>query len=123
MSSEITTREPESVDERPFVRPPVDIFENQDEFLVIADLPGVAKDDLVVHLDADRLSIEGAIGKEPGTDPLEREFQLLRYRRTFELPNTIDRERVSAELERGVLRLHLPKVEAVKPRRIAIRAS
>ena len=111
----------EQVNERRVVRPPVDIYENQDEFLVTADLPAVSKDALGIRLDAERLTREGRVSALPGHRP--DEAPELVYRRSFELPDTIDRDKVSAVLDKGVLTLHLPKLEAVKPRRITVRAA
>lgn len=125
MSTEMTKRqenELEEVSERPSVRPPVDIFENRDEYLVVADVPAVAKDDLGIHLEDGRLTIEGRVGEDLGENALEREFRLFNYRRTFDLPETVDRNKVTAELKQGVLRLHLPKIDAVKPRQIRVTA-
>ena len=122
MSKEMTKPEGENVSERATVRPAVDIYENQDEYLVIADLPAVSKDNLSIHLENSQLTIEGSVGTDPGDNPLEREFRLINYRRSFELPRFVDREKVAAELSDGVLTLHLPKAEAVKPRRIQISA-
>jgi len=122
MSTEMTTREGENVSERATARPAVDIYENTDEYLVIADLPAVSKDSLSIHLEDSQLTIEGKIGDEPGDNALERELRLFSYRRTFELPRFVDRDKVTAEFSNGVLSLHLPKADAVRPRRIAVRA-
>ena len=67
------------------------------------------------------MTIEGSVGSDLTEDALEREFRPANYRRSFELPEFVDREKVSAQLDQGVLTLHLPKAEAVKPRRIEIR--
>ncbi len=126
MSTELVKRddstELENVNEKPTVRPAVDIFENDDEYLVIADIPAVSKDALTIHLDGERLTIEADVGDDIATDAVAREFRLMSYRRSFAVPDTIDRDKVSAELDCGVLHLHLPKAEAVKPRRITVRA-
>ena len=112
----------EAVAERPSVAPRCDIFENKDELLLVADLPGVTQETLKIHLDADQLSIEGRPSEEPEGNVLQREFRLVDYRRSFLVPDMIDREKVSAELRNGVLHLHLPKSAAVKPRQIEVKA-
>lgn len=125
MSTELTQRDsdtPETVSERPAVRPAVDIYENSDEYLLIADLPAVSKDGLNIHLADSQLTIEGKVSDEGSEGAVEQEYQLMDYRRTFELPEFIDRDNVLAELVHGVLTLHLPKTEAVKPKQIEIRA-
>ncbi len=126
MSKELSKRENEqnieAVNQRPAVRPAVDIYENREEYVVIADLPAVSKDELSIHLDESQLTIEGTVGQEANENALEREFRLVNYRRSFELPEHVDRNKVSAELKNGVLNLHLPKTEAVKPKQIEVRA-
>jgi HSP20 family molecular chaperone IbpA len=90
------------------VAPPVDIFENNDEILIVADFPGVERDALHVRLDASELTIEG---QSEGTA----------LRRAFQVTNTIDPDRISAELNAGVLRVRLVKREEAKPRRIEVK--
>ena len=83
----------------PNVAPLVDIYENDDEILLHADMPGVENDKITVNVDNGTLTI-----------------------RSFSVPQTIDINKVDAELKDGVLRLHLPKSEAAKPRQIEIKA-
>ncbi len=113
----------ENVDARAVVAPQVDIYENKDELVVIADMPGVSQADLKVSLDEDEITIQGHPAEETLGAPLAREFRLVHYRRSFLVPQGIDRDKVAAELKYGVLRLHLPKTAAVKPRRIEVKAS
>lgn len=126
MSTELASREQdqqlEAVNERPTVRPAVDIYENRDEYLVVADLPAVNRDNLNIHLADSQLTIEGQVGEEESGNALEREFRLINYRRSFELPAFVDRSKVAAELKHGVLTLHLPKTDAVRPKQIKVRA-
>jgi HSP20 family molecular chaperone IbpA len=125
MSTEMVKKDEEAlenVSERPSVRPPVDIYENREEYLVVADLPGVNSDNLDINLDADRLTLTGKTVSDTPGEVVEREYRMFDYARTFQLPNVVDREKVSAELRNGVLTLHLPKVDAVKPRRIEVKA-
>ncbi|HTM21278.1 MAG TPA: Hsp20/alpha crystallin family protein [Kofleriaceae bacterium] len=112
----------ENASERATVRPRVDVFENQDEYLVIADMPGVTSDHLHINLHRGRLTIEGNVAGGPSGNPIEREWGATAYRRSFDVPDTIDNEKVSADLKHGVLWLHLPKHESVKPRQIQVRA-
>lgn len=101
--------------------PAVDIYENDEEILLQADMPGVVKEDISVNIDNGTLSLSG-VRKLPtyGATTWE-EFGNLRYVRNFSVPQTIDVDRVEAELKDGILRLHLPKSEASKPRRIEIK--
>lgn len=100
---------------RPTYAPPVDIYENKEEILIQADVPGVTKDDLAIHLDKDQLTIEAHRPK--GVDPA------FDYRRTFVVPRGIDAENIGASLQNGVLTLKLPKSASMKPRQIAVTAS
>jgi len=105
------------------VRPAVDIYENEDEFVLHADMPGVTKQDISVNLDNGTLFLSG-VRKLPvqGAPGLE-EFYDIEYVRSFSVPQTIDVSKIEAELKNGVLRLHLPKSEAVKPRQIEIKTA
>ena len=94
--------------------PPVDVHENDDELLVVVDLPGVSKDGLQIQLDKGLLSVEAR--RSATTDVKGRPD----YRRVFQMPEGIDEGRIAAELANGVLRLHLPKSAASKPREIAV---
>lgn len=107
---------PEKMAQRAAVAPAVDIFENKDELLIFADLPGVTKDDLSIHFEKGHLTLEGRL-KHFGPD--EEPFD---YRRTFVVPQGIDAEKISANLLNGVLKVTLPKPAALKPRQIQVKA-
>jgi len=93
---------------------PVDIYENDNELLLLADLPGVEPDGLNVSFDAGDLRIEGRRGPaETGSV----------YTRTFRVSERIDPAGISAELNQGVLKLRLAKAEHSKPRKIEVRAA
>jgi HSP20 family protein len=101
------------------VTPLVDIYENEDEILVLADFPGVPEKALTVNIDRSGLLIEGTQPEPEGAT----QVRPLRFSRSFRVPNTVDPRRVSAELSGGVLRVHLAKSEAAKPRRIEVRSA
>ena len=105
---------PEKMAQRATVAPAVDIFENKDELLILADLPGVQKEDLAIQFDKGHLTLEGRL-REFGPD--EEPFD---YRRTFVVPQGIDAEKIAAKLRNGVLELDLPKVAAARPRKIEV---
>jgi HSP20 family molecular chaperone IbpA len=101
--------------------PLVDIYENDEEILLHADMPGVTKENLTVHIDNGTLDITGIREiKKTGAADWE-EFGDVEYRRTFSVPQSIDIEKIDAVLKDGVLELHLPKSAAAKPRIIEIR--
>lgn len=113
---------PEQVQERPWVAPRVDIYENDDEVLLLADVPGVARDSLTINLDKEQLTLEGRVTEESPGLALGCEFRSVDYRRSFIVPAGIDASKIAADLKDGVLSLHLPKSDALKPRQIAVKA-
>uniref|UniRef100_UPI00272E7500 Hsp20/alpha crystallin family protein n=1 Tax=Geoalkalibacter sp. TaxID=3041440 RepID=UPI00272E7500 len=81
-----------------YARPAVDIYETEENLTLVADLPGVAKEDLDINLERGILTIRGSVkGGAPGK-ALFREFCLGEYFRQFQLPDEIDPEKTSAEL-------------------------
>jgi len=125
MSTErnLTRRDPsaEKLEQRPAMAPFVDIYENADQILVVADLPGVVQDGLKLHLEKGELSFEARRGDAAEAGPGQSMSGLPDYRRSFLVPQGVDHEKISAELKDGLLRIHLPKVAALKPRQIPIR--
>ena len=112
---------PEKSQKLTALAPNVDIYENSDEILLYADLPGVKKEDITIDLDNGQLTLIGNRYMELEKDMQLEEFGSSQFRRIFSVPQGIDLAKVDAELNDGVLKLHLPKSEAVKPRRIEIR--
>jgi HSP20 family protein len=107
--------------ETTYVAPPVDIEEQPDEYRLLADMPGVGKNDLDVVLDGNELTVTGHRRLfETNGDYLHRESRAHSFRRTFQLDPTIDGAGIVAKVEDGVLTVRLPKTEAVKPRRIEV---
>ena len=123
MSKEMVKTEeqtPERVSERQTIPPRVDLYENDDELLLIADIPGVDRKHLTVEVHDGTLSLEGKRGATNGGSGTE--VSPPDYARRFALPNGIDVEKITAEVNAGVLRLRLPKAAALKPRQIQITA-
>lgn len=107
--------------DRPVATPRVDVYENEKEILLLADLPGVTKETLAIQADGDTLTLEAKRSEGPSGAVLASEYQALDFSRTFTIPRAIDRERIEAKLEAGVLHLHLPKQVALAPRKIPVR--
>jgi len=105
--------------------PPVDVIEDSTGITLYADLPGVPRDKLNLHVEADTLTIEGEVGvaTPPGMEASYAEVSLPRFRRVFTLSKELDTAKVSAELNQGVLKLRIPKAEHAQPRRVEIRVS
>jgi len=114
--------QPSRSDEQPALVPPVDIVEDAEGITVYADLPGVPKERLDVHIDGEVLVIEGEMGLEMPREmeATHVEVSLPRYRRVFTLSRELDPERLSAELKQGVLRVRIHKAEHARPRRIEV---
>jgi len=102
--------------------PAVDIYENENGFVITADMPSVAKENVAVTLHENTLEIRGTVTPDDaGRETLRRgEYTLHNYRRTFTVGDDIDPNGVSAKIENGVLTLQLPKREEVKPKKIEI---
>ena len=107
----------------PAIPPRVDVFENEAELLLVADLPGVAKDAVEVKFDDGELSIAAKRTTTEQGSLLRRETEARNYERLFTLPDGIDVEKVSAELDAGVLKVHLPKAPQKRARRIEVRGA
>lgn len=108
-----------------YYMPDVDICEFPDHLELSADMPGVGDKDVQVTLENGVLTIEGKVSTEPydGLSPLYTEYNVGNYFRQFSLHESIDAGGIKATMRNGVLDLQLPKVEAVKPRKIAINVS
>ncbi len=111
---------PDTRDEERTLIPPVDIFETAEGLAVVADLPGVAKENVEINVDNSLLTIKGKAKSILPGDPLVREYQLLNFFRQFELSDKVDRENIRAEMKFGVLSVYLPKVKEQIPKKITV---
>ena len=103
------------------ITPCVNIREGEDAVILEAELPGVSRQGLDISIDGDELTLAGkreAGGK--GMKAVRRESIPCVYRRTFILGDVIDREKIEAKLENGLLTLIMPKSAETKPRKIEI---
>jgi HSP20 family molecular chaperone IbpA len=107
------------------IRPAVDIFEDNTGITLKADMPGVSKDKLEIHIDRDTLSVEGeaAISTPEDMEALFADVRSTRYQRSFALSGELDTEKVEANLKDGVLTLRIHKREEHKPRRIEVQSA
>jgi HSP20 family molecular chaperone IbpA len=103
--------------------PSVDIFETEKELTLLADMPGVKADNLVIDLRDDTLTLEGDITalENENEEMVYEEYSTGRYYRQFTLSEMIDQAKIDAKLQDGVLRLSLPKVEKATPRTIEVK--
>jgi HSP20 family molecular chaperone IbpA len=134
MSTELSTREPKQQQgevatlERTrggtTYSPRIDIWESEDELVLYADMPGVAAENLDIQFENRELRIHGKVcPRHQDLAFLYGEYGIGDFYRTFTIGETIDSQKIDAELKDGVLILHLPKTEAVKPRRIAVKTN
>ena len=100
------------------VSPPVDIFENEKEYLILSDMPGVAPEALNIQFDSPTLLITG--GQATSAEHQSGELPLS-FERSFRMPPTVDADKIRAEVKGGVLRLHLEKREKSKPKKIEVK--
>jgi HSP20 family protein len=104
--------------------PAIDVYETAAAYVVIAEIPGVTRDQFDLALDDTRLTLRGDRAAQRAGGDVQHYHQIERsygsFARTFEFPHTIDVERVTADLRDGVLTVTLPKVPPPSPRRIPI---
>ncbi len=108
---------------RPIFVPAVDIFENKESLVLIADMPGVTNDGVEIHLEDSELTIRGKVVEEQeSAAPVYTEYRSGDYYRSFTLSNVIDQAKIQATMKDGVLKVVLPKAEEAKPRKITVSA-
>ena len=107
------------------VLPAVDVFEDESGITVLADMPGVSRNELELKVEGDTLSIEGGVHTlaPEGLEALYAELRIPRYRRTFTLSRELDTARIEANLKDGLLTLRMPKQAYAQARRIPVTAA
>lgn len=106
-----------------FHAPLVDIFENDNEYFIIANMPGVSRDDIRLKIEDDSLLIFGRVNYEEAVNRkyILNENEIGNYFRKFRVSDNIDETKIEAKYENGQLIVKLPKHERVKPRTISIK--
>lgn len=103
--------------------PRFDILETDDELTLYGDLPGVGPEDLDIRFENDHLLVHAKVPpRHDGRELIYAEYGVGDYYREFRISEAVDAAKISAEMKNGVLTLHLPKSESVKPRRIEVTA-
>jgi HSP20 family molecular chaperone IbpA len=105
--------------------PNVDIFENDREITLLADMPGVTPEGISIDLKDNVLTLTGDLRPVmgPDEDPVLVEFKIGKFYRQFSISEAIDQESIEAKLEDGVLQLVLSKVKEAIPRKITVKSS
>ncbi len=114
---------PEQTTDAPVFTPDVDIFENESGITLMADLPGVKSGNMSIDLNENVLTLSADVEPLENDDEqdLMVEYETGRYYRQFTIPETIDQDKIEANLKDGVLELILPKAEKAKPKKIEIK--
>jgi HSP20 family protein len=101
--------------------PPVDLEELEESFLLVADLPGVAEDDVAIDVEGDVLTLSGARTRsDASSTTIRSERGHGSFRRQLTLPEGVDAERITATFDRGVLQVEVPTPAEARPRRVSI---
>lgn len=105
--------------------PAVDIFAKGDVTVIMADMPGVAPDDVDVTLERQVLTLRGRIRPHApeGYRRLSTEYREGDYLRVFTLSDEVDQKQIKAEFRNGVLRLELPRAADARPKKISVKAA
>jgi HSP20 family protein len=103
--------------------PRVDIYETADEVVLLSDMPGVKQRDLDVRFEKGELSLYGKVQpRQASAEYLLDEYGVGDFYRSFTISPDVDANKISAEYRDGVLTVHLPKQEKLKPKRIVVKA-
>lgn len=121
-SGTASTPAPREATLRPTSAPLVDVYENEDEILVVSDMPGARPDSVTIKLEKEELFISANRDTDVDGQLLYGNRRDCEYRRTFLVPRGIDATKITAEMTQGVLQVHMPKSAALKPRTITVNA-
>lgn len=103
--------------------PRIDVLENDQELLLIADMPGVTADGVDIRFEKGELSVHGRRRAARSGQPWLWEYEAGNFFRSFRLSENVAADKIVAEMKDGVLTIHLPKVETAKPRRIMVKTA
>ena len=127
--SEIAKKEPENMASVERTRstttytPRFDIVETDDELVLYGDMPGVDPEELEVRFENEHVIVDGRVApRHQDREHIYGEYGIGDFYREFRVNEAVDPGKISAELKDGVLTLHLPKAEAIKPKRIEVKS-
>ena len=118
---ELQKKEESTAPARMFL-PTTDIYETDQVLTVVMEMPGVDKGKVEINIEEGVLTVEGRIdfSKYEALVPVYTEYNIGNFRRSFNLSNSIDQDKIRADMKDGVLTVTLPKAEQAKPRKIAV---
>lgn len=104
--------------------PAIDVAEHENEFVLLAEMPGVKKEDLKLTVENNALTLSGV--RKPYEIPqdarvLLNEVRVRDFSRSIEFPSDVEVDKIAAELQNGLLRVVLPKAEEAKPKQIEVK--
>lgn len=111
----------EATRDRHYISPAVDIYETEDALNLMVDMPGVGKEQLEIDVDQGVLTLSAKVEQDVQEMSLYQEFRPSGFHRQFRLLEDFDVTKADAQIKNGVLTLRLPKAEAAKPRKIAVK--
>ena len=106
--------------------PVIDVKENEKNFLITAELPGLSKDDFKLTVEDNSLTLEGEkkVAKEEKSDnPYRTERSYGAFKRVFRLTDSVDSKKIAADYTNGILSITVPKTEKAKPKQIEVKVS
>jgi HSP20 family protein len=113
---------PESTRGGIYYTPRVDICESDEELVLTCDMPGVRPEDIDLRFISGELTLCGRVAsRKPSAPFVVNEYGVGDYYRSFSIHEEIDANQISADYKHGVLTVHLPKKEAIRPKRIAVK--
>lgn len=104
-----------------YIPPAVDIYETDENLVVVADMPGVEKDTVEAKVDDNVLTLKAMAKSETKGETFYKEYDIINYFRQFELSEDIDQENIKGELKQGVLTLTIPMIKKPEPKKVDIR--
>jgi len=121
--SEMPNASPEPTYGARHFTPRVDILETDKELTLFAEMPGVRPEDVDLRYENGELVLHGKVHVRPERPTLLHEYDDGDFYRVFRIDETVDATKIAADCKNGVLTVHLPKIEAVKPRKIAVKGA
>ncbi len=111
--------------EEPTLQALVEVIEDASGITLLADLPGVPRESLDIHMDGETLTLVGTLGltMPEAMESAHAEVTLPRYRRVFSLSKELDSTKIQAEFQHGVLKLRIPKAEHAQTKKIQVQAA
>ena len=115
----------QSTETAPTFLAPVDMYETENDFVIVADVPGATSEDVDVQSSDGVLNLRARIAPRLAKDArsMLNEYRVGDFARSFRFGTDVDSTKITAELSAGVLTIRVPKAEEVRPRKIAVQSA